>query len=486
MADYTLGIGDELQFHSDDNALGHLWDFGDGITSTEVSPVHAYQDYGVYQVTHMAESFCGVCNQAAVHTIEIVPASLTVKSVLLDKYQASVGDTVKVTILVRNTGTVYGTGTISLKFNEEVVATHNVTLDVGDEGSYTIDSQLTSSGLINVCADNVCTVMFVLSSILVESVILSNNMTSGDPIVSTINMRNTGLLPDQRTIKTTLSNGTILTLDERDISLESGEPQAFDVPIDARYLSPGFYAVCSDNVCKSFYAATPTPKIGDLNITSTPDGARIYIDDLDQLSITPSTLRDIPVGSRRFALKLEGYNDTAGTVQIIGGITTYVYATLIPLSPTTGAIDVSSTPAGAELFINDADQNVKTPVTITDLTEGSYTIKLTLTGYQEWAVAVKIKAGQTIYLSAGLISLAVPPSIAGKYLTGGLLLIPLGLVLTRKKEKTPEELAAEARRAVVAFREINTLPLCEKIDHRSYCTTEYREVKALPKAGVRK
>ena len=454
MADYTLGIGEELQFHSDDNALSHLWDFGDGITSAEVSPVHAYQEYGVYQVTHMAESFCGVCDQAAVHTIEIVPASITVKSVLLDKYQASVGDTVKVTILVQNTGTVYGTGTISLKFNEEVVATHNVTLDVGEEGSYTIDSQLAISGLITVCADNVCTVMFVLSSILVESVILSNNMTSGDPIVATINVRNTGLLPDQRTIRTTLSNGTILTLDERNISLQSEEPQTFDVPIDARNLSPGFYAVCSDNVCNSFYAATPTPKIGDLNITSAPEGARIYIDDVDQLSITPSILRDIPVGSRRFALKLEGYNDTVGTVQILGGITTYVYATLIPLSPTTGAIDVSSTPEGAELFIDGADQNVKTPTNITDLPEGSYTIKLTLTGYQEWAVTVKIKAGQTTYLSAGLKSIVPPPSQAGKYLAGGLLLIPLGLVLTRKKEKTPEELAAEARRAAVAFREI--------------------------------
>lgn len=484
MADYTLGIGEELQFHSDDNALSHTWDFGDGTTSAGASPVHAYQEYGVYQVTHMAESFCGVCDQAAVHTIEIVPASIIVKSVLLDKYQASVGDTVKVTILVQNTGTVYGTGTISLKFNEEVVAAYNITLDVGEEGSYTIDSQLTSSGLINVCADNVCTSMFVLSSILVESVGLSNNMTSGDPIVATINMRNTGLLPDQRTIRTTLSNGTVLTLDERNISLQSGEPQTFDVPIDARNLSPGFYAVCSDNVCKSFYAATPTPKIGDLNITSTPEGAKIYIDDVDQLSTTPSTLRDIPVGSRRFTLKLEGYNDTVGTVQILGGITTYVYATLIPLSPTTGAIDVSSTPEGAELFIDGADQNTKTPANIMDLPEGSYTIKLTLTGYQEWAVIVKIKAGQTTYLSAGLKSLAPPPSQAGKYLAGGLLLIPLGLVLTQKKEKTPEELAAEVRRAVAASREIKTLPLCEKIDHRSYCATEYRKVRASSKAQV--
>lgn len=484
MADYTLGIGEELQFHSDDNALSHIWDFGDGITSTGVSPVHIYQEYGVYQVTHMAESFCGVCDQAAVHTIEIVPASITVKSVLLDKYQASVGDTVKVTILVQNTGTVYGTGTISLKFNEEVVATHNVTLDVGDEGSYTIDSQLTRSGLINVCADNVCTAMFVRSSILVESVGLSNNMTSGDPIIATINVRNTGLLPDQRLITTTLSNGTIVTLDERNISLQSGEPQTFDVPIDARNLSPGFYAVCSDNVCKSFYAATPTPKIGDLNITSTPEGARIYIDDVDQLSTTPSTLRDIPVGSRRFTLKLEGYNDTVGTVQILGGITTYVYATLIPLSPTTGAIDVSSTPEGAELFIDGADQNIKTPANITDLAEGSYTIKLTLTGYQEWAVTVKINVGQTTYLSAGLKSLVPPPSLAGKYLAGGLLLIPLGMVLTRKKEKTPEELAAEARRAVAASREIKALPYCEKLDHSSYCTTAYREVKVLQKAQV--
>lgn len=446
MADYIFGIGEELQFNSDDNTLSHAWDFGDGFTSTEARPIHAYENYGTYTITHVAQSFCGKCDEIS-HTVEVVPASITVKSMLLDKYEAKVGDTVKVTIVAQNTSTVRGTSTISIKFDEEVVAAHNVTLDAGTEGSYSVDLQINRSGLIHVCADDVCTELFVEPSIIIESLSLSSNMSSGDPILVTITARNTGLLADQRIIKTTVSNGTTVTLDERTVSLPSGESQTFELPIDVRTLRPGFYSVCTDATCKSFYAATPPPTVGDLGISSIPEGAEIFIDGKDQETVTPAVIRDIPIGEHTFALKLAGYNDTVGAFKITSGAMTYVYSMLIPLSPTAGALDISSIPESADIFVDGADQHLKTPAVITTMPEGGRTIKLALKGYKDWSDIIVIKAGVTTYLRVSMVPIAPPaPSPAGKYLAaGGLLLLPLGLVLTRKKEKTPEELAFERR-----------------------------------------
>lgn len=41
------------------NASSYFWNFGDDQTSTQYSPIHSYSDFGEYNVTLIAESFCG-------------------------------------------------------------------------------------------------------------------------------------------------------------------------------------------------------------------------------------------------------------------------------------------------------------------------------------------------------------------------------------------------------------------------------------------
>ncbi|HQU61497.1 MAG TPA: PKD domain-containing protein, partial [Saprospiraceae bacterium] len=49
--DLALG-GNELAFtDQSEGAISWLWNFGDGSTSTEQNPIHAYSDTGLYQVT---------------------------------------------------------------------------------------------------------------------------------------------------------------------------------------------------------------------------------------------------------------------------------------------------------------------------------------------------------------------------------------------------------------------------------------------------
>jgi len=141
---------------------------------------------------------------------------------------------------------------------------------------------------------------------------------------------------------------------------------------------------------------------GNIQFVSVPSNAEIFIDGADQGVKTPFTVTDLPVGIHTFALKLAGYNDTAGSVTVAGGSTIQVYAELSPSTPTTGSLYIASVPGEAEIFIDGVDQTVKTPSTITNLTPGSHTVKLTKTGYTDFTGSVTITAGTTSYLSATL------------------------------------------------------------------------------------
>jgi hypothetical protein len=65
-------------------------------------------------------------------------------------------------------------------------------------------------------------------------------------------------------------------------------------------------------------------------------------------------------------------------------------------------ISVASTPAGAEIFLDGADQYCVTPATINNVPAGEHTIGLTLIGYQNWSGNVQVTAGQTAQVNATL------------------------------------------------------------------------------------
>ncbi|MEM7657530.1 MAG: PKD domain-containing protein, partial [Bacteroidota bacterium] len=61
-----------------------LWDFGDGTTSTEQSPVHMYADTGVYEVSLQITGPEG-CTDAIVKTITVIPRPTAVDNWLIDE-----------------------------------------------------------------------------------------------------------------------------------------------------------------------------------------------------------------------------------------------------------------------------------------------------------------------------------------------------------------------------------------------------------------
>ena len=72
--------------------------------------------------------------------------------------------------------------------------------------------------------------------------------------------------------------------------------------------------------------------MGNISFVSSPPGADIFLDNILQAGITPTTITSVPTGSHSYLLRLAGYNDATGTVTVIGGQTAAVSVTLSPAS----------------------------------------------------------------------------------------------------------------------------------------------------------
>jgi len=68
----------------------------------------------------------------------------------------------------------------------------------------------------------------------------------------------------------------------------------------------------------------------------------------------------------------------------------------------TGNIQVSSTPAGAAIYLDGSNTGATTNSTLTDKSPGSHTIKLVKDGYEDYEMSVSVTAGQTVTVSATL------------------------------------------------------------------------------------
>ena len=76
-----------------------------------------------------------------------------------------------------------------------------------------------------------------------------------------------------------------------------------------------------------------------------------------------------------------------------------------PPPVTTGTLVILSTPDGAQIFIDDEDQQKQTPSTFTSVDSGNHTIKLTKEGYGDWTGTKRVIAGQTDTVNAELTTI---------------------------------------------------------------------------------
>lgn len=139
------------------------------------------------------------------------------------------------------------------------------------------------------------------------------------------------------------------------------------------------------------------PLYGSLNINSIPSGAEVYLSGVYR-GKTPLVISNLSPGRYQVQLRLSGYKDYVGFVDVYSGqVSTYNF-TMVPLSAT---LNIFSTPSSAEVYINGVYRG-KTPLSITDLSSGNYNVKLVLSGYEDYSESIYLNPGEVRQLNVTL------------------------------------------------------------------------------------
>lgn len=151
-----------------------------------------------------------------------------------------------------------------------------------------------------------------------------------------------------------------------------------------------------------------SPQVGSIEINSLPSSAIILLDGNQTGKITPTTLKDVPIGNHSITLLLSGYARFDTNVMVNEGTTANVYANLTLAS---GKIHVISNPSGAMIYLDNVGTGKITPDTINNVSVGDHEIGLYLSNYQQVTQQVNVLENQVITLNIELIPITVPMKI---------------------------------------------------------------------------
>ncbi len=186
------------------------------------------------------------------------------------------------------------------------------------------------------------------------------------------------------------------------------------------------------------------PAIGDLDVSSSPSGASVFINGDyrgETRSAGPLYITAIPPGTYTIVLKKSGFNEYSTTTQVVAGMTAQVTAVLSPsaASPAVASAEIFSQPSGADVFINNVFTGI-TPLSLDRVpvdTNRVYTVEIRMAGYTPYSTSGTLNPGQSVVINAALAALPVPttmtplspaPVIAGLAVMGFL----YGMLLKRR------------------------------------------------------
>ncbi|MFA5614467.1 MAG: PEGA domain-containing protein, partial [Methanoculleus sp.] len=164
-----------------------------------------------------------------------------------------------------------------------------------------------------------------------------------------------------------------------------------------------------------------TTLTGSLTVTSTPEGAAIFIDGADTGEVTTATIDGIGVGTHTVTLKLAGYADAVAEVTIAENETATLHLDLIEAP---GSIAVTSTPTGAAIFLDGVDTGKTTNALLENVPAGDHVVTVKLDGYADASTTVTVVDDRTVVASftltepAGSIVVTSAPDGARIFLDG--------------------------------------------------------------------
>jgi hypothetical protein len=141
---------------------------------------------------------------------------------------------------------------------------------------------------------------------------------------------------------------------------------------------------------------------GQLAIDSTPQGAQVQIDGkTDPSWITPFTLSGLAAGQHSITTIKAGYSSDSRTVDVASGSKAFVAARLTQLVAT---LAVSSTPAGANIFVDGKNSGKVTPAQV-PMDQGQHVILVRKSGFIDETTSAQFTLGQTTNYSPALRAL---------------------------------------------------------------------------------
>jgi len=222
----------------------------------------------------------------------------------------------------------------------------------------------------------------------------------------------------------------------------SSSPSNADVYINGVYkgdtsftigLNPGTYQVVVKKSGYTSYSTTATVNTGTttsvsanlqpsanayVQIASYPSGAAVYIDGTYVGNTQYSTASNpnymdagpfTPGTSHTLLFTLDGYNAYSTSFVLSSGETRTISVTMTPVTPviTTGTLQISSDPSGADVYVDNVFRGV-TPVNLNDISVGTHTVLLQNVGYDDWSQSISFSAGQTVERTVVLSQTVVP------------------------------------------------------------------------------
>lgn len=156
----------------------------------------------------------------------------------------------------------------------------------------------------------------------------------------------------------------------------------------------------------------PQPRTGSLNIVTSPKGADIYVDGI-YIAESPYIVTSLASGSHILRLYKAGYDEYLSTVTVNGGQQTPISVSFTAQQKTVGSIEVASTPAGSSLYL-DGNYRGQTPYggyfDLTSLLQGTHTLLIRQTDFQDYTQAVYVKGGEVVTVNARLSPNAPSPT----------------------------------------------------------------------------
>jgi eukaryotic-like serine/threonine-protein kinase len=156
------------------------------------------------------------------------------------------------------------------------------------------------------------------------------------------------------------------------------------------------------NARKKSAAAAPNILPAQLAIDSTPQGAQVQVDGrTDPSWVTPFTLSGLSAGQHTVTVSKPGYSTDTRNVNATSGTKSFVVSHLGQLMAT---LAVSSSPAGANVYIDGKDTGKLTPAQVS-VDKGQHVILVRKSGYIDETTNAPFNLGQTVNFSPTLRSL---------------------------------------------------------------------------------